>query len=613
MPSLLPSSLRKHLSSAHNCSPLSSIASLAGRLKYAEPRDLPSYPSSGLRPDGAAASAAASLGWSNQKTVEIWKPDKTSSASAAAVLAKDYKMAPAWEPDSNSAGHKAALLAVGSAGAALKQTSPKTGTTKTPHDNWGSSAATQAFHANRLATAPQPASSHGSSAATQAFHASRPATVQLAPSNHGSSAATQAFNANRTLSMKKPVTPTPSPGDRSLAAAQGAMRPRAISTPSSTRAKDYHLEASAASSALSGAALAHRASLIAKTPSPSADAGAVSVTTMTRNMFTSHPPVKPEVDEQANNEKLHQSAVAMAKQMYLLQQKSQEAKEAKEARGDGAETSQSGTHLNLQDAAYKQAHDRLAKLHNEHQKNRDYQEYYGNAPAPRRRFSVANKLHRRSSSDGVMVNDRERSETIRKQMSMFSDKLSEIDKTKREKDREALLAAAQRNVKARLQGMDEKVYRETGQINPTMLSEWELKAQQAAQTRHDTRSENKGKVDIGGGRWMDAEEVNAIAAKRVQPVLDDINEKAEVARERQLAQKMEAEAAEAELARHKAHEREVKDITKKIKGKLTDMNPALPYADYTFHRRRQARREDQETERKGRGEGQEGRGEGRQS
>ncbi|OAQ85362.1 eisosome protein 1 protein [Purpureocillium lilacinum] len=514
-------------------------AATGGRIKYADPRTLPSFPSTGLAPDGAAASAAATLGWSNQKPVELWKPDKTSSASAAAVLAKDYKMSPTWEPAVNPDGHRAAVLAVGSAGAALKQSQSRTKTTSShSQGNWGNSAATQAFQANRPATAEPTNLSHGSSAATQAFHISR------------------------AQSARKAQAPSPSPhAQRSLVAAKGAMSGGKAANASDVGFRDVQAaEARAASSALDGATRAHRASM---QPKPSVgDAGSVSVVTMTRNMFTSHPPVKPEVDEQTYNERLHQSAVDMARKMYQRQQ--QMVDQTKEAHEDGAQAGQTGTYLNLQDAAYKQAQERLAKLHDEHQQSREYQEYYGNEASPRRRFTVGGRLRRRSSS-GEDVDDRQRSQKIREQMSMFSTKLSQVDKDKREKDREALLAAAQRNVKARLQGMDEKVYQETGRVNPSMVSDWELKAQQAAQSRHDTRSENRGKIDIGGGKFMSPEEVDAIAARKVQPVLDDINEKTEAERERQAVLKMEEQARRDEAEKQKARDREIKDIHKKTR------------------------------------------------
>ena len=315
----------------------------------------------------------------------------------------------------------------------------------------------------------------------------------------------------------------------------------------------------AASNALSGATLAHRASV---KPKPAENAGAVPITTMTRNMFTSHPPVKPEVDEQQNNEKIHATAVAMARKMYLQQQKM--AEQAKEAQGSDA-TDEPKPYVNLQDAAYKQAQERLAKLYDEHQKNRDIQEYYGNSSSPRRRFSLTSKLRRRASSDGDL-DDRQQSEKIRQQMSMFSDKLSQVDEKKRQKDRDSVLAAAQRNVKAQLQSMDQKVYNETGMVNPSMKTDWEAKAHQVAQVNHESRNQNKGKIDIGGGKFMDPHEVNTIAAKRVQPVLDDITTKAENERERQAALRLEAEARQAELERSKARDREVKEIHQKLKG-----------------------------------------------
>ncbi|KAF4999780.1 hypothetical protein FGRMN_2249 [Fusarium graminum] len=521
-----------------------SVANNSGRLKYADPRDLPSYPSHGLRPDGAAASAAASLGWSNQKPIELWKPDKTSSASAAAALAKNYKMSPTWEPASNSAGHKAALLAVGSANAALNRAPSQ----QKSHEGWGNSAATQAVGSTNAALSQTP-------------------SQQKPHEGWGNSAATQAFNKNRINSMRQASPQTSDTllqGQKSLAAAKGAMsttRRRSKSTPSAPDSgATLPTQSSTRPDALSGATLAHKASLGTKTSV--GNAGAVPVTTMTRNMFTANPPVKPEVDERQNNEQLHASAVAMARKMYTQQQKIID--EAKENHGRDVDAAQSKPYINLQDAAYKQAQERLAKLEQEHQKNRDYQSYYGNDSTPKRRFTLTSKLRRRSSSDGDIA-DQQQSERIRQQMSLFSNKLTEVDQKKRQDDRNALLAAAQRNVKARLQGMDEKVYNETGQVNPTLMSEWELKAHQVANASHDTRNENKGKIDIGGGKFMDPHDIDAIAARRMQPLLDDINEKAEIERERLAALKMEEEARKAEQEKQKTREREIKDIAKKLK------------------------------------------------
>ncbi|KAK5993186.1 hypothetical protein PT974_06614 [Cladobotryum mycophilum] len=531
-----PTAFPKAPSHHHHQEPLIAV-STAGRLKYADPRSLPSFPSYGLSPGGAAASAAATLGWANQKPVELWRPDKTSSASAAAVLAKDYKMSPSWEPAADSAGARAAILAVGSAGAALKKSNPTSD--KASRDAWRNSAATQAFNANR------------------------PTTAETTNLSHGNSAATQAFNTNRTQSMRKPAPPSTAQGDGSLAAAKGAMSVSKQAANSATKPKINHKKSlstdatTASTNALNGATIAHRGSI---KPTTLEEAGAVSVTTMTRNMFTSHPPVKTEVDEKSNNERLHQSAVEMAKKMYQQKQKQEQVASTQASSEDATH----GPYLNLQDAAYKQAQERLAKLHDEHQKNREFKEYYAKEQAPRRRFSVISKLRHRSSSDADS-NDRERSEKIRQQMSLFSSQLSQVDQEKRTKDREALLAAAQRNVKAQSQGMDEQVYHDTGKVNPTMLDDWEIKAQHAAQALLQTGDSNKGKVNIGGGKFMDVNEVDAIAARRVQPVLDDINEKAEAERERLAAVKMEEEAKKAEIEREKARERELKEINKKVR------------------------------------------------
>lgn len=494
-----------------------SAAARGGRLVYADPRSLPSFPSLGVKNDGAAASAAASLGWANQNTFEHWKPGATSpSASAAATLAKNYKMPPAWQPESNSAGSRAAMLAAESAGRRdeVRKSDPVSG--------WGNSAANLAFKAKAT-----------------------PQTPHM-------------------TSMDR---------QRSLHAAKGAMsgpRPRSKSSPLQPTQSVRPDEANAASSALRAATLAHRPS----TRSPAQGSGAVPYTTMGREMFTSHPPVKPEVDEQKRADVIHASAVAMAKKMYTQQQKSIDA--AKHAQTDssgrGAASSEiesrGGQYTNLQEAAYKLAQDRLAKLHEEHQKSRDLQEYYGGSTTtPQRRFTMRSKLRRRSSSDGDVIEDRRKSQQIRQQMSLFNSKISEVDEQKRQRDRDALLAAAQRNVKAQLHGMDEKLYADTGKVAPSLLSEWELKAHTAAQTRSDARKDaNAGKIDLGGGKFMDQKAIDEIAAKRVQPVLDEINEKAEKERERQEVLRLEEEAKRKAIEVERARDREIKEIHQKIKS-----------------------------------------------
>ncbi|PNP48384.1 hypothetical protein TGAMA5MH_00668 [Trichoderma gamsii] len=443
-------------------------------------------------------------------------------------------------------GAKAAVLAVGSASTAYRHSSVK----MSSHDSWGNTAAASAF----TTSANRPASPE-------------PTTLTA---SHGSSAATQAFQANRLQSAKAASSPPPSPREKPLeplAAAKGAMSPSRLGVPASrarsysTPPEPYYADAKRASvSALNGASIAHHAAM--NKPPEIEDTGAIPITTMTRNMFTSHPPVKPEVDEQTTNERIHQSAVEMAKKMYQQQQLNRVDDSEDGTEGDAGPSA--NRFVNLQDAAYKQAQERLAKLQDEHEKNRRYHDYYTSEKPLRRRFTIMDRIRRRSASDSDME-DRTRSDLVHQQMSLFTSQLEQVDEEKRERDREALLIAARRNVKASLQGMDEQHYFETGKVNPTILGDWQIRAQQAAQLRHDTRTDDGGRVDIGGGMFMDADEIDAIAARRVRPVLDDIHEKAEAERERLASLKLEEEAKKAEAEREKDRERELKEIQKRAR------------------------------------------------
>ncbi|KUI71543.1 Uncharacterized protein C63.14 [Cytospora mali] len=499
-------------------SPLTSPAH-SGRLKYANPEDLPSYPSLGLKKGDAAASAAASLGWANQKPVSLWSPGNSTSAHTAANLANDIEMPGALQQERNTPGSKtAATLAAGSPSRPDKQSSESA---------WGNSAAIQAF------------------------------------ANSSGRSAVQEPHALTTLDRQK-----------SLRAAKGAMagsgRSRSISSPLS-----YPDSSNAASNALNAASVAHRPSVRNK----ARDAGASPITKMDRQMYTSNPPVQMEVDEKNHDAVLHASAMAMAKKMYGRQKalsdaaKSQQASESRPGSSDSDEV-RPMQFSNLQEAAYKLAQERLARLHNEHYKLRDYQDYYGastSPTAPGRKLTRLGQLRRRSSSDGEVMSspfdDQKRSQNIQKQMSLFSNRLSEVDEAKRARDREALIAAAQRNVKATLEGMDEKMYRDTGRVAPSKLNEWENRAHTAAQAKNEARKggDASGMVDLGGGRFMDRQEVEAIAAREVQPILDEINEKAEIERQKIVAQREEQEKKRLEWEAEKQRNAEVKENARKLK------------------------------------------------
>ncbi|RYP88490.1 hypothetical protein DL770_004654 [Monosporascus sp. CRB-9-2] len=462
----------------------------------------------------STASAAPALERMSNKSPKPPQRQEQSASLVAAVLVQDYQMPAPWEPAYSSDGAKAALLA--------------SQTTKNP-DPWKPSA-----------------TSYGQSAANLAFKSDRNALLS-------------------------PQSNTPE-RQKSLRAAKGAMagRQRAQSTPLAR--ESYPDEAKAASNALAAASRAHQPT---RSVVRSEEAGAVPFTTMNRQMFTSRPPVKPEVDEQKKADVLHASALAMAQKMYNQQQKMIDAKKhhvevaspggRRGSLGSLSDDGQPARFTTLQEAAYRQAQERLAKIHEENLKNRNYQEYYG-AGQPQRRFTVLNKLRRRASSDSAVADDQARSQQIRRQMSIFSNKLSEVDDKKRQQDRDALLAVAQRNVQAQLKSMDEKITAETGMVPHSTLTEWELKAHAAAQTRSEARLDsNADTVDIGAGLRLDRETIDAIAARRVQPVLDEINEKAEKERARQVELKLEMERKKEEEEREKARQKEIQDINRRLK------------------------------------------------
>jgi hypothetical protein len=435
------------------------------------------------------------------------------------MRAKDYKMAPLWQPQNSAHGAKAAVLA--------HKGPPKVDVYQPEASGWGNSAALSAFK------------KYGAG--------------ELSPVlDYG-------YNG---------------PGRRgSLLAATGAMsngRRRAESSPVALeKAETYPDERNASTNALRAAASASRRQ---KRTTGSFEQGAVPYTPMPREMYTSHPPVAPEVQETERQDTIHASAVAMARNMYTQQQKQFEAVSEPRAHGRrfsasaSSEEAQPHRYSNLQEAAQKLAQERLAKLHDEHAQNREYRDYYS-TPRPLSKLTGRGRTRRRAASDGSTNQDKEQSNRIRAQMSKFSTEVSEVD-AKRKKDREALIAAAQRNVTKRLHGMDEKVFQDTGKIPPSLLSEWEVKAHTAAQEKSANRMENYGKVHVGGGKFVDQSEVDQVAQKNVQPVLDEIQEKAEAERERQATLKAEQEAEAKKAAEKKVKDRESKEMNRKIKRKL---------------------------------------------
>lgn len=412
------------------------------------------------------------------------------------------------------------------------------------------------------------------------------------PTDAGNSAAGQAMRM-KGLSPQLDYGHTEDGGKRALMAATQSMssgRKRAGSTPVEQPALYPDSKNSAANALKAATSVSRRGQ-----PAPAAtvstgipiNAGKIhnaAITNLAREMYTSNPPVAPEIEEQNRQAGLRASAVAMAQQMYNVQQRAIEEAAADQSRADSrygathahnrpasavSEDHAPPQYANLQQAAQKLAAERLAKLHDE---NAAYRAYYGTQGLPQsHKLSIRGRARRRASSDGQGAeDDEERSRQIRNQMSLFTDKLAQVDNKKRQTDRDSLMAAAQRNVRASMTAQDEKVFNETGKVSPAMMAEWEAKAKAKAEAESSTRMVNHGKVNIGGGRYMDQSEIDAIAAAKVQPTLDEVTATAEKhrARDEELRQQqLERERLAADKQQdQKQRDQQTKEAWKRFKG-----------------------------------------------
>ncbi|KAI4723798.1 hypothetical protein E4T49_08476 [Aureobasidium sp. EXF-10728] len=551
-----------------------SSRSAAASLKYASPQDLPSYPIVGIETTNSAHSAA-NLANSGHKQFEHWKPDPSKNAGIAAMAAKDYKMTPLWKPELSAAGSKAALLA--------HKDGPKL-------NLW------------------QPeASAEGNSAAG----------IAMSKGN---------------LGPKLDYGYTDDGRKKALMAATGALgKSQSTRTPPVEHPR-YPDSANSAYNALNAATMANRPS--SKSPAAQdsnrieSDAmRAARVQNLGRNvpreMFGGAPPVDLEVEEKKKQAALRASAISMAKQMYDQSEKrrrDQEAAEVQERLGTSAATvshnrvpsaastqpdlrQQAVQYIHLQEAAQKLANERLAKMDPDGAAR--YRAHYGyEQQSPRNRLSLRNRTGRnRAESNPKPVqneddssDDEFRSRRIRNQMSSLNNSVAQQDE-KRNQDRAALLAAAEKRVQAQMHTMDEQVFQQTGQVTPAMMEEWEAKARARATAQSEDRQRNFGKVNIGGGKYMDQSELDAIAQSRLQPTLDEINDNAEKKRARDEEIRLDQEQRRRTQMSEKEREKEVKAETKRLKDQEKSEAKAARRAEKEAEKSRkaeekQARKED---------------------
>lgn len=517
-----------------------SSAGAATSLKYARAQDLPSYPSVGIDTKNSGL-GAASLAFANPKDVQYPKVESNSQNSLkAATLANNYKMAPLWQPEASAAGSKAALLAAQGKG----------------RDWWQPSASKDGLQAATLAT-------RNKNLGPEIYQGNTP---------DGKNKALMAA----TLSVKgrKRSDSTPEPA----------------SYPDAANAKSNSLKA-----ATSVSSRANEQSRI------------IHARNLSREMYTEHPDVDIEKKERAHQDALKGASISMAKKMYALERVDDQGHVQLSAGRAAAQTAdrssvggekdlrqQALQYLTLQDAAQRLAAERLAKIDNQ-QEQEAFRDYYGYSSKRRSRLTLKGRNRRRASSEGatgfrrnqasvesppaspqpdvphkrgnldIDSDDEEQAAKVRSQMSTFNAKLAEADK-KRTKDQQNLLAAAERKVQAQMHKMDEKVFNETGKMSPAMMEDWDSKARAKAAAASQARMQNHGKVDIGGGKFMDQSEIDAIAMGNVRPTLDEIHETAEKQRARDEEIRLEKEQQRREAQQEKERNADNKALAKKMKA-----------------------------------------------
>jgi hypothetical protein len=409
-------------------------------------------------------------------------------------------MAPLWQPEASAAGSKAALLA--------HRQGPKLDLWEPEASAAGNSAANIAFRKQGLG----------------------PGAVDYGYTDDGrKNALTAATGANLSAGRKRaqsvPAPPETYPDSRN--SAKNALGAATLAHSASVRAKPQSQQAPVTDSnrlgsgAMEAARIQHAKSI-------------------SRDMYTSTPPVALEIEEKNHNDALQASAISMAKKIYEIQQQKIDGASAarsgavaahgqQPATGEGDIKQQAMRYIGIQEAAQKLAQERLAKIG--YDENAAYRSYYG-YEKPRSKLSMRrgrsnanNDTTPGPADDSDSDEDDFRSRRIRSQMEQFNKTLEDVDAKKRENDRKFLMAAAERKVQAQMQGMDKKIYDQTGKMTPAMVDEWDEKARQRALANSETRMEHHGKVHLGNGKWMDQSEIDAIAQARIQPTLDEITVK----------------------------------------------------------------------------------------
>ncbi|KAI9039086.1 uncharacterized protein KD926_009954 [Aspergillus affinis] len=281
-------------------------------------------------------------------------------------------------------------------------------------------------------------------------------------------------------------------------------------------------------------------------------------------LYTATPPVAIEVEEQNRKNVMRAAAISMAREMYGIAEEGGQAGAAIPAaqRGHARARSQQAVSkasagilqraMSLQEVAQKRAAEKLASMQDE---TAVYREYYGIGIEPQAsRSGLPARRRRASSIDSDESFDAERSREIRHQMTSLRTKLDAVDE-QRQRDRTMLMEAARKNVDAAIQDMERRAYAETGRATPSVRKEWEEAALARAEKDMqdiDAHIVHPDRVNLGAQKFVDMSDVEALARSRLQPTFDEIHERAEAQRAKELEQRLDEE----EKLRHDAVERQ---------------------------------------------------------
>ncbi|RAK83256.1 hypothetical protein BO79DRAFT_183465 [Aspergillus costaricaensis CBS 115574] len=287
-------------------------------------------------------------------------------------------------------------------------------------------------------------------------------------------------------------------------------------------------------------------------------------------LYTATPPVAPELDEYKRKSILQAAAVSMARDMYAVVEAKEQgpispSRMRSQRTATGAEPMILQQAFSLQDAAEKRAAEKLASMQDE---AAIYREYYGIEPQTTRSSLQVRRRRLSIDSDASSV-DAERSKEIRSQMYSLRTKLDAVDE-RREKDRALLMEAARRNVDATIQDMEMRVYAETGRAPAAMQKELEETALLRAKERQetDTQYQFADRVNISSQKYVDMADVEALARSRLQPTFDEITDRAETKRAREIEQRLDQEEAERREAIQRERDADTRAEERRMRASL---------------------------------------------